>query len=173
MKTCPTCGAQSADTALFCNSCGTSFGGNAANASNSAEPDFMDKTKAVFEELNDTRDNTGYYNTMDIADNKVFAVLAYLDILFLIPLFAAKDSPYARFHTNQGLVLWIATKVYAIALSVVTTLIGWFPIIGWAIVAVLGLASVVFLVLAIIGIVNAVQGKAKELPLIGKITILK
>jgi uncharacterized membrane protein len=32
---------------------------------------------------------------------------------------------------------------------------------------------IVFLVLAIIGIINAANGKAKELPVIGKFTLLK
>lgn len=169
MKTCPNCGAQAADTALFCNSCGTSFGGNGAEAARNAEPDFIDKTKAVFEEINDTQDTTGCYSTMDIAENKFMAVLAYFGILVLIPLFAAKDSPYARFHTNQGLVLWIVSMLYNAVMGIVAVV----PILGWAAAAVMSLLSVVFVVLMILGIVNVVQGKAKELPLIGKITILK
>lgn len=48
------------------------------------------------------------FNTEDVNGNKVFGILAYIGILFLVPLFAAKDSQYARFHTNQGLVLFIA-----------------------------------------------------------------
>ena len=167
MKTCPTCGAQAADSAKFCGSCGTPL------AVNDNAPDYAAKTKAVFEELGNTEETTGSYNTQDIADNKVFAVLAYFRILCLIPLLAAKDSPYARFHTNQGLVLWIAGMIYNVALSLVTTLIGWLPVVGWAIVAVLSLASLLFLVLAIMGIVYAAQGRAKALPIIGKITILK
>lgn len=35
------------------------------------------------------------------------------------------------------------------------------------------LLGIVFLVLAIIGIINAANGKAKELPVIGKYRILK
>ena len=37
----------------------------------------------------------------------------------------------------------------------------------------LGLVSLAFLVLSIIGIVNAVNGKAKQLPVIGKFTLIK
>ena len=36
-----------------------------------------------------------------------------------------------------------------------------------------GLVNILFAVLVIMGIVNAVKGRAKELPVIGKITILK
>ncbi|MEI8042594.1 MAG: DUF4339 domain-containing protein [Verrucomicrobiota bacterium] len=38
----------------------------------------------------------------DVDKNKIFAVLAYLGILFLVPLLAAKESRFARYHTNQG-----------------------------------------------------------------------
>jgi len=97
-------------------------------------------------------------NKNDVEENKIWAVIAYLGILCLIPLLAKKDSPYAQFHAKQGLVLFIT----GIIVGAVSAL----PFIGWFIVAPLG--SIFVLVLAIIGIVNAVQGKTKELPLIGQ-----
>ncbi|MBQ7604227.1 MAG: hypothetical protein IJU75_04670 [Clostridia bacterium] len=102
----------------------------------------------------------------DIADNKVMAILAYLWILFLIPLFAAKESKFARFHANQGIILFIASIVVGIA----SAILGLIPIVG----AIVGwLLSICLFVFFILGIVNAVQGKAKELPFIGGIKILK
>lgn len=103
-----------------------------------------------------------YYTQEDIEQNKVIALLAY--ILFFIPLLAAKDSPYAMFHANQGLVLLLL----GISVSIVSSII---PIIGWFIIGPIG--TVFVIVLAVIGIVNALNGKAKPLPLIGGITILK
>ena len=44
------------------------------------------------------------------------------------------------------------------------------PIVGWIIAPIL---SIVITVLAVIGIINALNGKAKELPIIGKFKILK
>ena len=39
-------------------------------------------------------------------------VLSYLGILVFVPLIAGnKQSPYVRFHTNQGLVLFIASVI--------------------------------------------------------------
>ena len=43
----------------------------------------------------------------DVNANKVMGVLAYLGILVLIPIFAAKGSKFARSHANQGLILLI------------------------------------------------------------------
>ena len=39
--------------------------------------------------------------------------------------------------------------------------------------SIIGLCSLVFLVLAVLGIVNAANGRAKELPVIGKFKFLK
>ncbi len=101
----------------------------------------------------------GDFVDADVASHKGMSVLAYLSILLLIPLLAAKDSPYARFHVNQGLVLLIAELV--------------FRLIGKAVSWIGTLGGIFCFVLMIIGIVNAARGKFKELPLIGKIRILR
>ena len=113
-----------------------------------------------------TPDTTAEYSQEDINNNKIMAVLAYIGILVLVPILAAKDSKFARFHANQGLVLLIA----GIIGGIVGGLLGLIPYVGWIFGTVI---SIFFFVLAILGIVNAVQGKAKELPLIGKFKILK
>ncbi len=96
----------------------------------------------------------------DISANKVMAILAYIGILVLIPLFAAKESKFARFHTNQGLILFICNIViYFISLIPGLKAIGW-------------ILSVAALVFAIIGIIGAAKGETKELPLIGKYRII-
>jgi uncharacterized membrane protein len=97
----------------------------------------------------------------DVQTNKAMAILAY--ILFFVPLLAAKDSPFAMYHANQGLVLFLIS----LALNVVLTFI---PIIGWIL---LPFAYIAILAFAIIGIINAANGQIKPLPLIGGITLLK
>ncbi|MDR1454993.1 MAG: DUF4870 domain-containing protein [Tannerella sp.] len=102
----------------------------------------------------------------DVAENKVFAILAYFGILFLIPLFAAKESPFARFHTNQGLNLFltqIAVWIIVLILSLISSILG---MIG----------SILYLgmfILFILGVINAAKGEMKELPLIGKFRLIK
>ena len=121
-----------------------------------------------------TADTTAEYDQNDISSNKAMAILAYLSWLVLIPLFAAKDSKFARFHTNQGLVLAIAEIAYVIVVAILNAI---FIFISFRLAAVMStifsIASLAFLVLAILGIVNAANGKAKELPIIGKIKLLK
>lgn len=101
------------------------------------------------------------------------AVLAYFGILVLIPLFAAKHSRYARYHTNQGLALCIAAIIYSVVYGILSSVL---LAISWRlyfVLTILGVVSIFFFVLMIIGIVNAAGGKIKPLPLVGKMRILK
>ncbi len=95
----------------------------------------------------------------DIEENKAIAVLSYIGILVLVPLLAKKESKYAQFHAKQGLVLFIA--------EVIVSILGMIPFLGWFILGPLGWIFV--LVLSIIGIVNTLQGHAKELPVLGSL----
>jgi uncharacterized membrane protein len=117
-------------------------------------------------DLNNTPDITSQYDPQDIESNKIMALLSYIGFLFIVPLLAAKDSKFARFHANQGIVLFIAT----IVLNIVSVLLGYIPVVG---LILLWVMRVIWWVLAVLGIVNAFSGKAKQLPLIGGITILK
>lgn len=107
-------------------------------------------------DFNNTPNND--FSQEDIDKNKVYAILAYFGILVLIPILAAKDSKFARFHANQGLILFLIE----IIVSVLANFIGF-----------IGLINVAVAVFAIMGIVYAAQGQAKDLPLIGSIKILK
>lgn len=202
MSKCIKCGAELEDGAKFCPECGEKQEQPAAesaqaqktentqtndqaqnqnqNANIGAAPganasDIGDKLK----KLNDTADTTDEFDKADIESNKVMAVLAYLSWLVLIPLIGAQKSKYAKFHTNQGLILAITEIAWGIVSAVVKTIIRTvFSLIGLGFLAtiinsLLGLVSLAFLVLSIIGIVNAVNGKAKQLPVIGKFTLIK
>ena len=94
--------------------------------------------------------------------NKLMAAISYIWILFLVPLFAAKDDAFARYHANQGLLLFLV--------SIILGVIGIIPVIGTIIAFVGGIATFVFMIL---GILNALKGEMKPLPLIGGIEIIK
>jgi len=149
----------------FCKKCGKELPEGANNCPNCGESVGFDASAAI-NNLTNTADTTSAFDPRDIADNKVMAVLAYFGLLFLIPLLAAKQSPFARYHTNQGIVLFLVD----IAVGIVGGILAFIPIIGWLVSS---LASLVLFILFIIGIINAAQGKAKELPFIGRFRILK
>ena len=102
----------------------------------------------------------------DAEKNKAMAIIGYiLPILFFIPLITdAKDSQFAKFHANQQLVLLISAIVVNIVGGVI-------PVIGWFLILPIG--SVVLLVIAIMGLINAAKGEMKPMPLIGGIKIIK
>jgi len=102
----------------------------------------------------------------DVQDNKIYAILAYFGPLFLVPLLAAKNSPFAKFHTNQGIILFILwLAVWILSLIVIA--------ISWRLYIIIQILYLGITVLAIIGIINAAKGEEKELPLIGQFKILK
>ena len=152
----------------FCPGCGTPV----EEPAQTAQQNSTSKENSFAAAFN-TADTTAQYDPADVEKNKAMGVLAYLSWLVLIPIFAAKDSKFARFHANQGLVLLIASAIFGVVrwiLSEILFAISWRLYFVTIIISLLGL---VFLALAIIGIVNAATGKAKELPVIGQIRILK
>lgn len=165
MAFCKYCGTELRNGASFCENCG----GKVETAGTNSNHGFADEVNSKINDFSNTADTTSEYSPEDISSNKLMAILAYLGILVLIPVFCAKNSPYARFHTNQGAVLAIAEIVINLVISVLSG----FPSIGWLFTLIGGIADVAFFVLMIIGIINAVNGKAKELPVIGGIRILK
>ncbi|MCM1149721.1 MAG: hypothetical protein NC319_06515 [Butyricicoccus sp.] len=98
----------------------------------------------------------------DVSRNRGISYLSYFGPLFLIPYFSRNNSEFARFHSNQGLLLLLAN----IAVNACSAL----PIIGWMI-SIIG--SIFVLCGFINGLINVSRGEKKPLPVIGGITILK
>ena len=114
----------------------------------------------------------------DVQNNKAFAILAYFWLLVLVPIFAAKESKFARFHANQGLVLCIVETAWWLINFIITAIL--IHTLSWSTLWLLSLWGVIYwlvsvgiFVFAIIGIVNAAQGSVKPLPIFGKFKILK
>ena len=169
MAFCGNCGTKVEDGVKFCPGCGKAV---ETPATEQIKTEATEQSKAEQAQgqqndlsakvanLNNTKDTTDQFDKDDIEKNKAMGLLAY--ILFFIPLLAAKDSPFARYHANQGLVLFLC--------GLISSVLWIIPILGWIIAPIL---SIVITVLAVIGIINALNGKAKELPIIGKFKILK
>lgn len=87
----------------------------------------------------------------DVADNKLIAALAYISILCLVALFLKRDSKFAQWHAKQGLILFILE------------LFAFIPFFGQ-------ILFVVAVILAILGVINAWNGKYWVMPFFGKYT---
>jgi uncharacterized membrane protein len=112
---------------------------------------------------------------MNGSDNtKLYSILSYIGILFLVGLIAEPGNSKARFHYNQGIVLCIAEVVLGILVAILSGIIF---AISWQLYWLTGIISFIFwagcIALSIIGIINANNGEEKRLPVIGNINILK
>lgn len=116
---------------------------------------------------NNTQTPATAYQT---SNGKIFAALSYVGILWLIGLLVDpdKNDPKVKFHVGQGLLLFIAD----IALNIISGILGNF--MPSAIMVLLNMAIWVFsIVFMIIGIVNAIHGEDKQLPVIGQFAFYK
>ncbi len=163
MATCEKCGVTLEEGRQFCGNCGTAVGGAEAPKST------VDNLKNL---ATNTKDETGGMDPADIETNKVMGGLAYF--LFFLPLLACPNSKYGRFHANQALVLVILCVAFSIISSILT------GILLFVSPTVFGIVSIIFTVLwigigvlGVLGLINGFTGKAKELPIIGKIRIIK
>jgi len=121
----------------------------------------------------------------EIEEGKVVAFLAYL-LIGIIWYFVdenMKKNSYVKFHVKQGLVLLIFNVIIGVLLGVLGAIFGVFvsalamtspmmmpifSIIGlfaWLIFMAIWLVMVILLIM---GIVNSLSGKEKELPIIGR-----
>ena len=123
------------------------------------------------------RDFTADYDPRDIQEDRGWGILSYFGFLVLIPIFAARNSYFARFHANQGLVLFLFYACYSVLTRIITNILnltlGFIPFVPGMISAALQFIGIIFFVLMILGIANAASGKVKELPFIGRIRLLK
>lgn len=85
---------------------------------------------------------------------KTTGIVAYLTWIGLIIAVCAGDKEGAKFHVNQALVILLFS------------LLGLIPCVGW-------IWSIFMLVCWIMGLIAAINEEEKEVPLIGKIRLLK
>lgn len=112
-------------------------------------------------------DETYRFDANDICRSRGLAWLSYLGILFLIPLLVNRESSFSKFHANQGLLLFMIELV----LSVVLRILSLIPVVRWF-ALILNILYIPVLILMIVGIINAVQGRAGRLPVIGNIELI-
>lgn len=90
---------------------------------------------------------------------KTIGIIAYLTFIGLIAAFvinAEKNHEFAKFHIRQMLGLVVT--------AIVTSIIGIIPFIGWLIAFV---AMFLELYMWVMGLLNAVNGRMKPLPILG------
>jgi len=107
-------------------------------------------------------------------NTKLYSILAYIGILFLVGMIADPQNPRVKFHVNQGLILFICSIILGIGSMIVGIILAFIPVIGPILSLLIGLAIWAFIIgFAIIGIINVTKDEDKRLPVIGKFDIIK
>ena len=99
-------------------------------------------------------------------DTKTTSWVSYITFIGWIVAYLAGDKEGAKFHLNNSLVIWLGY----LCVFVANYILIFIPIIGW--LAVLA-ANIFLFVMWIMGLISAINQEEKELPVIGKIKILK
>jgi len=95
-------------------------------------------------------------------DKRTTGIVAYITFIGLFVALLAGDREGAKFHINQSLVIWIGYLISAVIWTL--PLIGW--LLNW-------LLSIFLLICIIIGIIGAINEDEREVPIIGRIKLLK
>jgi len=96
------------------------------------------------------------FSNIQITKDNIYSVLAYIWVLCLIPVLMKKDDPSVRFHSRQGLMLFI--------IEVALGIIGIVPFLG---VLISQIGGLVCLVVSVMAIVNVLKGKEWKIPYVG------
>ena len=100
----------------------------------------------------------------EIAEGQTFAILSYALSLTLLPFFFVpliqRNNSFSLYHAKQSLVLWILGVISLYVGSLLMVICVGFILI---------VAALVFLaVLDIVGLIHAIKGEQKPLPLVGE-----
>ena len=106
---------------------------------------------------------TSSTSSSDAAQNqKICAILQYffpIGLIWWLVDEQMKKNSFVKFHLKQSLVL----VVLSVALNIIFTIMPFLMLIGW-------IVHIAIFVLWILGLINAVNGKEKEVPIVGKFT---
>lgn len=86
----------------------------------------------------------------DIEQNKVTAAIGYVGVLCFVPLLMKRNSKFAQFHAKQGLMLF------------------GLEVVSWIIPPLAFVIMVIAVIVSIMGVINALDGKYWEMPLLGR-----
>lgn len=171
---CKQCGNRLEEGARFCNSCGATVVPE-NNMNQNVNPN-------MGQPMQQQPMNYGYAQPQTNSNAKLFKILSYFGILFLVGLCGNKENDKSvRFHVGQGIILcisYVAVSIVRVVLSIISYAIFYDAFDGLNIVGRLltlggSLLYILVFVVNIIGIVNAIHEEDKELPVIGKFAFYK
>ena len=123
-----------------------------------------EEKKEEFEEDSQKTHDDQTKREKSVSEAQQIAWLSYLGILVIVPILVNPDNEFIKFHARQGIALllfeigWIFIEFFLRLMPIIRYLAGVISFFVW----------VGFIALSVIGIVNAIQGEWKKLPIIGE-----
>lgn len=92
---------------------------------------------------------------------KMLGAISYLGPLCIVSFLMANNSKFVLFHAKQGLILLLVAVIARILIGMIFPYMG-----GWSLMSIL---NILILILAVAGIVKAIQGEMWKMPVISLI----
>lgn len=102
--------------------------------------------------------NTASTNTVT-DEEKFLSAMCYLPMGFILAMVTKPKSPFCKFHTKQGLALFLISIAAIIFLAILSLFMGSFLVIFYLLA---------YIVIAILGALHAIKGEMWPLPLIAQ-----
>lgn len=130
------------------------YQGNTYEQHRSHDPRSKDYYKSKFEQAE---------RALPEKNQRVICAASYFGFFFFLPLLLLPNSQYAKFHANQGLVLFVVNIVVSLFAEILEATFG----------AVFGVIAAIPPLLMVYGAYNALTGKMTPLPFVGQIKLIK
>lgn len=155
----------------------------AGHVQQEAEPNTRKEPSAAARLYYEAGNNTAYEEALlssvaEEGSTKILAALSYVGILFCVPIAVKKDNRFCRFHAKQGINLFtvfLGLMVLRYILGIISDVMHIIPIVGRLVsiagTLLMGAAGIFYFAFALMGIFNAVSGKAKPLPLVSALPV--
>lgn len=181
MKYCPNCKNQFGDESAVCPHCGVPLA-PMANTAPQNEPPMQQQQVPPTQQVRPTQnvppnyqpapafnpyDHTHEFDPRDVADNKIFAITAYIlgIIGIILAMIAGKSSPYLQFHIRQSLKLTV-TEVLVILFSALLSFTFIVPLAG-------AICLIIISIVQLICFFQTCSGKSVEAPIVRSFNFLK
>jgi uncharacterized membrane protein len=174
MAFCKICGGQIPDNANNCPNCGAPV-----NENNQQQQQQQQQYQQANTEQRTFlgEDLSAQFDPSEVDSSDKWAYfLSYLWVLFFLPLVVCPQSKVGRFHANQGLLLLIFSAAVSVTAGVIGAF-GFIPYIGGVFSVIAGITGsaggVVHIVIFIFQLLNILNKKVVEIPIIGKFRLIK
>lgn len=141
--------------------------------------DKADKIGEIFDKIANPKDLTSEFTLDEVELNKKNVLVCYIGFLFILPMIKPelRKSPYALFHINQGvnlfifeIIVFIISEILHLMFTKVYFYSSYTPL--W-VSFICYILYCITIVLSLFGIINTYNGKSKELPLLFNLNLIK